>query len=161
MTTFLFWNIARKPLQERVARLVHHYDVDILILAESKIASTRMLKSLNGETSSAFQASNELCKKISIYTRFDPACSLPYFESEQLTIRRLTLPGCDEILLAATHFPEKGNWRDDSQGFATLELASHIRRVETELGHTRTLLVGDLNMNPFESGVVAAAGYME
>jgi hypothetical protein len=39
-----------------------------------------------------------------------------------------------------------------------VELANSIRSVEQKIGHTRTILVGDLNMNPFEEGVVSAAG---
>jgi hypothetical protein len=36
--------------------------------------------------------------------------------------------------------------------------ARTIGEVEQEVGHDRTVLVGDLNMNPFESGMVSAAG---
>jgi endonuclease/exonuclease/phosphatase family metal-dependent hydrolase len=31
-----------------------------------------------------------------------------------------------------------------------------IRRAETDVGHSRTVVVGDFNMNPFEFGLVAA-----
>lgn len=34
----------------------------------------------------------------------------------------------------------------------------YIKLYENELGHSRTILVGDLNMNPFEKGVVGAKG---
>jgi hypothetical protein len=45
-----------------------------------------------------------------------------------------------------------------SQLYECVELAEEIRRVEQEIGCERTLLVGDLNTNPFESGVVSAKG---
>ena len=35
-------------------------------------------------------------------------------------------------------------------------MANDIRRVEDEIGNYHTLLVGDFNMNPFDSGMVAA-----
>lgn len=37
-------------------------------------------------------------------------------------------------------------------------LSSTILDEERRAGHSRTVLVGDLNMNPFESGVVGASG---
>ena len=37
-------------------------------------------------------------------------------------------------------------------------LTETIRKKEDEVGHTRTVLVGDLNMNPFEDGVVSSTG---
>jgi hypothetical protein len=33
-----------------------------------------------------------------------------------------------------------------------------IKRAEHAIGHTRTVLVGDLNMSPFEKGIVSAVG---
>jgi hypothetical protein len=38
------------------------------------------------------------------------------------------------------------------------QLAKEIRNVEREIGHSRTILVGDLNMNPFEMGVAGVIG---
>ncbi|NKB18146.1 MAG: hypothetical protein HC770_08835 [Pseudanabaena sp. CRU_2_10] len=37
-------------------------------------------------------------------------------------------------------------------------MPTKIRRVEAELGHSRTIVVGDLNLNPFSNGVVSARG---
>ncbi len=64
----------------------------------------------------------------------------------------------DEILLAAVHFPSKHDWSEDSQSLECTMLAEDIRRVEESAGHQQTVLVGDLNMNPFETGIVGAAG---
>jgi hypothetical protein len=33
-------------------------------------------------------------------------------------------------------------------------VADYVRTVEAKVGHSRTVLVGDFNMNPFERGVV-------
>jgi hypothetical protein len=44
------------------------------------------------------------------------------------------------------------------QAFAMPGLARAITEAERKVGHQRTLLVGDLNMNPFEPGIVAASG---
>ena len=38
------------------------------------------------------------------------------------------------------------------------QISATIRDVESELGTSRTVLVGDLNMNPFEKSIVSASG---
>lgn len=37
MLTFLFWNVNKKPNEERIARLARLHGVDVVILAECKI----------------------------------------------------------------------------------------------------------------------------
>jgi hypothetical protein len=39
MTTFLFWNLNKSPLEALVAELAEMHQVDVLILAESEITS--------------------------------------------------------------------------------------------------------------------------
>ena len=60
------------------------------------------------------------------------------------------------ILLAAAHFVSKNNISEGEQAMLAIELAKEILRVEDTVGHERTILVGDLNMNPFEDGVTGA-----
>ncbi len=48
--------------------------------------------------------------------------------------------------------------RDDQQLARCVELARDIGDQERRVGHRRTILVGDLNMNPFETGVSGAPG---
>jgi len=37
-------------------------------------------------------------------------------------------------------------------------LARYVHEAELKVGHTRTIIVGDLNMNPFEAGVTGSEG---
>jgi len=39
-----------------------------------------------------------------------------------------------------------------------IRLADEIRREELGIGHERTVLMGDFNMNPFEIGMISATG---
>lgn len=63
-----------------------------------------------------------------------------------------------DVLLAVAHLPSKQHWDDASQGLECVSLSEAIRSEEHKIGHSRTVLVGDLNMSPFEDGVVSAAG---
>src|SRR5262249_35696794 len=60
--------------------------------------------------------------------------------------------------LAVAHLVSKLHTDPDSQSIEAMRIADEIRYAEHEQHLTRTILVGDLNMNPFENGVVAARG---
>ena len=158
MTTFLFWNLNKKSLEGLVADLAVLNEVDVLILTECEIPTHVMLETLNHGEMPMFHHVHVECDEIVIYTRFPSEFLQKKFDSSRLTIRRLKLPGRQDILLAATHLVSKRNWSDASQSDECPKLAGMIRRVEEEEGHRRTVLVGDLNMNPFEVGVVSANG---
>ncbi len=160
MTSFLFWNLKRKPLQDIVANLALGYEVDVLMLAECRIEPAVLLPALNrDERSDYFYAPSVVPGKVEIYTRFSSEFLIPVRDEPRLTIRHLMLPGRMDILLAVTHYPSKMHWSDADQALACGPLlAQPITMAETDVGHARTVLVGDLNMNPFEDGVVSAFG---
>ena len=161
MTTFLFWNLYRKPLQEIVANLARLHEIDVLILAECSIEPGTLLSTLNQPDAPGYHyAPSPGFTKIEIFTRF-PAEFIPITNKDKprLTMRHLKLPGMTDILLAVAHLSSKLHQRDSSQGYEGVVTAEHIRAMEQEIGHSRTILVGDLNMNPFEDGMVAAKGF--
>jgi len=158
-TKFLFWNLNRKPLQEIVANLALSYEVDVFMLVECTIAPGILMTTLNQRCREEYYYAPGIgCKKVEILTRYPRRFIQPIHEADRLTIRHLKLPWATDILLAVTHFPSKLHWSDSSQAFESIELANSIRLAEKQAGHSRTLLVGDLNMNPFEDGVVSASG---
>lgn len=158
MTTFLFWNLNGNSLEGLIAELAELHQIDVLILAECEIPTHLMLGALNSNGDILFHLTDSQCEKIVIYSRFSREFIQKKFDSKRLTVRRLALPGREELLLAALHYPDKRNWKDESQAFECVDLAETISRIEEEVGHSRTALVGDFNMNPFESGIVSAKG---
>lgn len=159
MTTFLFWNLNKKPLTSTIANLAFQHDVDVLMLVECTIPEAAVLLSLNHKDNAQYYLAKSIgCEKVVIYTKFDPRFLRLVHETDRLTIRELRLPGLSEILLAVTHFQSKRHWSDDDQSMECSALSDSIREAERKVQHTRTILVGDLNMNPFETGVVSASG---
>ena len=159
VTRFLFWNINRKPLAGLVADLAEIHQVDVVVLAECDTDPSAMLQALNRAPETGFHYPNAgLCRQITVFTRFSGDSLEPVSETERTSIRRLTLPARKPVLLAAAHLPSKLRWLEESQKFECVELARQIAAAEQQAGHHRTILVGDLNMNPFEAGVVGAAG---
>lgn len=155
MINFLFWNINRKPLEKIISNLTLKHQVDVLVLAECQIPVEIMLSALN-QGSAQYYFPYTQCEKITIFTRFSRRFLTPIFETGRWTIRRLKLPERTDILLAAVHLPSKLHWSKESQMFECAQLAGDIIKVEKRVGHARTVLVGDLNINPFEEGVFAS-----
>lgn len=158
MTKFLFWNLNKKSLQDSIARLANYYDVDVIMLAECNVGAEVILRALNQTERSAFHygSANSLCNSIKVFMRFESDFIPIYEESERLSIRHLRLPGLEDILLAVVHIPSKSNFRDGEQLAYCIELVKEVKSAEERIGHSRTALVGDLNMNPFEDGLILA-----
>jgi hypothetical protein len=161
--TFLCWNLNRRPIQHRIAELARSRDVDVLILLECVIQVAELLGALNQEDGPIFHYAPNLAEapeeSIKIFTRFTPEFLDPLEDGPRHTIRRLRLPMCTDILLAAIHLPSKLHTSESSQILACSQWAQTIAEAERRAGHTRTVVVGDLNMNPFEAGVVGAGGF--
>ena len=157
MTRFLFWNLNKREIPGFVGTLAREVGVDVLILAECAMRPERVLEELNAEKSE-YQYAWGVSDHLIFFTRFDSYYLRPLFESSRLSIRRLTLPESEPILVAAAHLPSKLSFSDESQLFESVYLSRAISEVEAGEGHQRTILLGDLNMNPFEPGMVGARG---
>ena len=157
-TRFLFWNINGKPLASLVGRIAHSRAIDVVILAEAKMRAADLLRTLNEQGSGNFRYCAGLSEAISVFVRFSSSFLHPRFDSDRVSIQHLALPARSPVLLVMAHLPSKLWWSNDSQTFECTELARLILAEEDKVGHRRTVLVGDLNMNPFEAGMVAAAG---
>ncbi len=156
---FLFWNIKANDLPEVVGTMVEENEIDVLALVECEIPMARMLEVLNAKETEFHPAPSRVPgRKISVYTRFTSRFVTILGELGKMSVWHIRLPGIDEILFAVAHLPSKLYVKEHSQIVQCMELATSIGEIEDEVGHSRTILVGDLNMNPFESGMVMAGG---
>lgn len=153
----LFWNVNRKPLSGEIKSLCDCYDVDVLILAENTMQDAEILPVVNEDTDRVFIAPFNLSTKISFYTRIhDFKLVDDYFWG---SIRKIIHPIGIEILLVAVHIPSKLHSDEREQAAISTRIADEIDKREQEQGHTRTIVMGDFNMNPFEAGLVSADGF--
>jgi hypothetical protein len=161
MTTFLFWNINKRPLQDRIARLAVRYDVDVIVLAECAVDSSIILGALNRVSRKRYWSPPTPPTKTRLFANL-PSGDVQdrYAEpSGDLTIWHLKLGDPPGVLLAGIHLPSKMDWSDADQALWATELVREIRREEGQVWHDLTILVGDFNMNPFDLGVSAAQAF--
>ncbi len=114
-----------------------------------------VLRALNERAAEYFLVPAD-CGKVAIFTRFSDEFVLPQAHGDDYTIRRIALPNRMEFLLSLVHFPSKLYRKGVDQADFAFEFGKVLAKAEGE--HSRTVLVGDLNMNPYEDAVVTCHG---
>lgn len=161
MLRFLFWNLNRKPLETLVQRIVAAHDVDIVILAEMNATTPNEMAAALSHALAGRPFNylpTDYCDKVEIFGRFDPLLVRPVYDTARLSMRHFVLPGRDSLIVAGVHLPSKLHLDDPDQWMACVSLCRDLAVQESKLGHDRTILVGDFNMNPFEHGVASSRG---
>lgn len=159
MLSILYWNINKQDLSANIARLVRFNNSDIIILDESGVNPAKLLFDLNSSCVEYEYVPKLGCDRFEIFVRFSKSFISPRFEANRISIRQVKLPGRLDFLLSIVHLPSKVNASASSQLMESTRYAGYITQAENSIQHHRTVLVGDLNMNPFDDGVVGSAGF--
>ena len=139
-----------------IVALCRQHEVDILVLAESEIPDALMLESLNMGEISQFRLPSNPSERLRFFIKYPHDSLKPIRDDRGIAIRHLTPPIGIDITLVALHLPSKLHMSDIDQASHSVQIAQMIQEAEEQIGHTRTLIIGDLNMNPFEAGVIGA-----
>lgn len=161
MPTLMFWNICKNDVSDLIAGACIEHDVDILVLAESEIAESTLLAKLNqGSSIRTFAAiAPSLNKYVKIFTSLPLNCVRPLIDDGRLSITHVTPPIGEEFLLAAMHLPSKAFLDASTQYQSVRRVRQIIENTEDKLGIDKTVLIGDLNANPFEESISASDGF--
>ena len=77
--------------------------------------------------------------------------------SNRMTAHTLRVGNSRSILVVCVHGHDRRSVPDEKdRADHAQDLAANILLVESDVGHSRTIVCGDFNMNPFEQGMVAA-----
>lgn len=161
--TFLFWNLRgnhRQTLEARTPRLLTALErfaesVDVFLFAECTIAPARIVAAIRA-TNDAFYEVPAQSRRIAMFSKLAGASwSERYYDavSDRITVQEVQIGRAPAILVIGAHLDAAPLSREGRAEWAR-DLARDIRMVETDAGHARTVLVGDLNMNPFDGGLI-------
>lgn len=157
MPNFAFWNVGGNSIEELIVSLALSTETDVLVLAECNSDPNGLVKALN-RNFPEYQYAPGFCQSLLFFTKFDSRFLSPMAETPRVSIRRLKLPARNELIIVGAHLPSRMHFSPESQVFQCTELARLIEEQEAKAGHQRTILLGDLNVNPFDAGAVAAGG---
>lgn len=157
--TCLFWNF-KCDLPDReamVARLAVEQSVDLLVLAESPTDPDLVLAELR-KFAVEFDFPTNQHERFQIFTKFNGQYLTNLERHDRLSVHRLCLPSTREVNFAVIHFYDRRNNHPEAQASFARDVYLTVHNAEDNAGHTRTVVVGDFNMNPFEKGMVDAVG---
>lgn len=168
MPGLFFWNLFGRQQTNQDARadticrtltrLARNRSLDVLVFSECGIPDDEISRALNAASNGEFVQPRSRSRRIRIWTRLPAASVADRYNgrvSDRITIREVTFPGALPILLVGVHLLDRMRTSTESgRALTTGEVADRIRLLERICGHTRTVLIGDLNMNPYEAGVV-------
>lgn len=150
MITFLFWNIKKRPLANRVRNLVTAHATDLVILAECRMASSDVIAALDATGRGPFALVPGSGRELQLYTRL-PTARWHWLHTDPLEAWitfRVQIGHRPAILLFIAHLPSKLHAGEMDRLLAANQMAADIRATEDQQGHSRTIVVGDLNENP-------------
>jgi endonuclease/exonuclease/phosphatase family metal-dependent hydrolase len=158
MVTLLFWNINKKALTSLLRELVDAHAPDVIALAECTMALDTLLSAVNGNGLFTYRISPNAAKgpvsRLTVLTRLPRAAIRAFAGNEKCAIRHLNSPiNSNDFLLIAMHLISKMEVSADEQAMLATRLRPLIAETEKKVGHKRSVVMGDLNMDPFESGV--------
>jgi endonuclease/exonuclease/phosphatase family metal-dependent hydrolase len=153
---FLFWNVAKRPQLELLRMLVIEHDIDVFALAEAGENVSAIAAEINRGALQLFYQVESVASRVVIFSKLPEGSIKLVSDDEEIFVRRIVPPIGKEILLVAVHFPSKLHMTDNAQTMEAGRLIRSIEEAEARVGHNRTLVIGDLNMNPFEPGMVAS-----
>jgi exonuclease III len=159
MVALMFWNTGGRDNHAAVGQLCREYDVDVLLLAEAEKASPTLATDIN----TAANLTRELWElprresRIRAFTRYSAESIKPAFDDGHVKMLRLTPPIGVPLLIVAVHLPSKLWAEEEDQGYRIRRLRADIEEREGR-DHQHTVVIGDLNVNPFEDALTAADG---
>lgn len=162
--TFLFWNIRQlrgNRLPACLTRLAVQ-EIDVFLFAECPSDVAPLLSALNAQTTNQYAAVASQSSRVRFFVRqTGPLAGATWHDrffdsiSDRITALECQPRGALSFLVIGAHLdsPYPMLSADGRAEWARV-VSQHVRIVEGDVGHTRTLLVGDLNMNPFDGGLV-------
>ena len=166
----LFWNLMGNQkttwttrsvnLQRSIDRLARKEDIDILLFAESGFASRDLLTPLNRDQPRKYFDVHPENERLQVISRLSETQIKPRYQSldQRLLILRVEIES-KTILLGVVHFQSQRQWNKESQFAEAIFKAQEIAQLEDTDRHQNTILVGDLNMDPFHPGLVTAHAF--
>lgn len=159
MVAILFWNVGKTDDSKAIASACAENNADILILAECSIPSGKLIPEINSlRTSQMFFEHAAGYPRVKLFTRLPPSSINSISDGRTFSIREVVPPIGRRILIAAAHLPSKLYAGEMEQYVAARNLRDEIEDAERRVGHRNSIVIGDLNMNPFEVGMSAFDG---
>lgn len=159
MIKVVFWNIKRKNLLALAGQLALDQDADILVLAENTRELSRVLDAINTGVPRPFISDFTPDESLVILHRYPKDSVRIVSDPSHMSIRKITPPLGPIFLLVAVHLPSRLFRNKDDLGYLASSFVAEIDEARREHNCNNVIVIGDLNMNPFDDGLCAATAF--
>lgn len=167
MTRILFWNLKKQDLSREVAALAKDKSIDLILLAEAGGQPDSYRRELGlqipaepFETPFTYYGAREKKERrtarLHILVRNSHTFWSTRLEEERFVIAAYEPPARRGILIAVAHLQTQSYFKTSSIAAECRKLARRISELEQKHETQRTLVVGDLNLDPFDEGIIGA-----
>ncbi|MFH5805034.1 endonuclease/exonuclease/phosphatase family protein [Alienimonas sp. DA493] len=157
MLRFLFWNLNKKNLSSLIVQAMISRRLDFAAFCEPGDDLEHVPAPLKGNH---FLWRPPFGPRLRMLTRFPPRYLRTRVETDRYSLIEVRLPVRESFFLMLVHAPSRASqWGAEALADEAADYARELRRIEAEAGHTRSLVVGDFNMQPFDAGVYGARGF--
>lgn len=156
MAKFLLWNVQRKYLDGLIVGLVDAEQIDVVLLVERPAVMPPLTTTLASRGLLAVPSE----ERFAVYAK--PEIGLiPYplpVPPIRANVYRWT--GLSQLngVVALVHSHDRRNYLDGTRAAHLRSIVAAVRDVEAQLGHKRSIILGDFNANPFDPAVIGANG---
>lgn len=159
MMTILFWN-AKSATEAHIAALVKDHSVDVLILVDCRLDRSAIIREIQNSTGRPFWADRLMVNRdLHLFTSFDDSKAVTHRQDQNRLSVVNVLTQAASLNLAILHFESKMYLDSNDQRELCTVYVQSIREAEQNVGHQRTLIIGDFNMNPYEPGMLGCTAF--
>lgn len=158
MARFLFWNMYRRSLPELAAALVASHGIDVFLIAEPD-GSHVTLDAIKTIDAAFREERGPRRDRIKVLSRLPEGTIRPFADPDGARVVRIASKAGD-VLLAGVHLRSMMFAKSEDQLARCQLMARAILRAERRAGlDSRTIVVGDFNVDPFHLGMIGTEGF--
>jgi endonuclease/exonuclease/phosphatase (EEP) superfamily protein YafD len=154
----IFWNVKGKNLNNFVCAIATSTNADVVILNENSVEIGETLKDLQNNVSRDFYCPQAGPKKrFHCFSRNHNLDLSEVHDGSRTSVRKLQI-GSHRTLLALVHGVDVRNYDAETRQSVAQSLADEMRFVRQQQRISNLVLLGDFNMNPYDSVMNLAQG---
>lgn len=149
----LFWNIHRQEPLTQLRNLCRHHAPDVLGLAECLLSPATVLAAINADQRGPYRLVTSGVR-VQVYARNTLSTAhLIAMDDRYLGLCTIEAPNVPTILLGIVHLRSALYADEDTRKERAAGMVRSIEAQEARLEHRRTIVIGDFNMRPHETGL--------
>lgn len=151
----MFWNTHNNDnINSIINRIILNYKIDIAVLAEYSDNIDRLVERLSVNYIDMMQYHNPGCDKIDIIGNITNVS--PGFQDHHFSIQIIN----NNYILCAAHLPSQiYSGSDERRRIVIQNIIENIQTHEKKLNSKRTIIVGDMNEDPYDNGCLLSSNF--